>query len=181
MNEIVNLQKVPVNPLVVGKIGRAYGFRGWVKIISFTDKVDNIFNYVPWFILLKSHWKLMTLDSWKMVGKHYIAKITNISDRECAISLSQSRLIIDSSLLPKLNNDEYYWEDIIGCQVMTVIGIYIGCVIRIIETPAHDILVVRLDENNFINTKDCLIPFVDKKIIKSIDLIMNLIIVDWNI
>ena len=43
--------------IVVGKISSPYGVKGWVKLFSYTDPVDNILQYRPWFIKQKGVWK----------------------------------------------------------------------------------------------------------------------------
>ncbi|ADV33580.1 ribosome maturation factor rimM [Candidatus Blochmanniella vafra str. BVAF] len=172
----------PLDPVIIGKIGGAYGVQGWLKIISFTDKIEDIFKYCPWFILLRSQWKLMILENWRVINKHYIAKISDISSREIAMSLAQCNLIIDSKSLPILKKEgEYYWKDIIGCEVINIDGDYLGYVINIIETQAHDVLVIKLNSHDDVKIKSCLIPFVQKKIIKYVSIINRTIIVDWGI
>lgn len=170
----------PVNPIVIGKIKRAYGVRGWVKIVSFTDKSENIFCYAPWLVFLKNQWKLIRLECWKSIKEKYIVKISGVSNREMAMLLTNSNLIIGETQLPFLCNNEYYWKDIIGCTVITVQGNDLGCVDYIIETIAHDVLVVKLFKQNFVKTKNCLIPFIYNRIIKNVNLIKNVIVVDWN-
>ena len=36
--------------VIVGKIGAPYGVKGWVKINSYTETPEGIFEYAPWFI-----------------------------------------------------------------------------------------------------------------------------------
>ena len=36
--------------IVVGKFGATYGIRGWLKVFSYTDNTESIFDYAPWFI-----------------------------------------------------------------------------------------------------------------------------------
>lgn len=171
----------PKHPVVIGRIGGVYGIQGWVKVISFTEKVDNIFRYSPWLILFKSQWILINLESWRLIKKKYIAKIVGVTNRNIAMSLTNSKLVIDDSQLPSLYNNEYYWKDIIGCTVITVVqGNNLGYVVRIIETIAYDVLVVRDLNKRFVKMKDYLIPFVQDKIIKSINLIDKVILVNWD-
>ncbi len=33
--------------VLVGKLGAAYGIRGWLKLHSYTDEPENIFDYAP--------------------------------------------------------------------------------------------------------------------------------------
>lgn len=171
----------PVDPIVIGKLGGAYGVKGWIKVISFTDKTDNIFNYNPWLIFFKERWTLIRLECWKLTKKQcYIAKIFGIANREIAMSLTNCSLVINSSQLPLLCNNEYYWKDIIGCKVVTVYGNNLGCVDYIIETTAYDILVLDVFDKNVIKIKNYFIPFVQDKIIKRVDLKENVVVVDWD-
>lgn len=169
-------------PVTVGKIGGVYGILGWIKIISFTDKLDSIFTYNPWFIYLDLHWKLIYLDRWCFLGKHYIAKIKNISNRESAQSLVHGLIAVDAQIFPPLELGEYYCKDLIGCAVMIDHKKLLGYVIKIIETTANDVLVVSMNKKNGINKiKEYLIPFVEEKVIKQVDLKSRIIIVDWDI
>ena len=34
--------------IVVGRITGVYGIQGWVKVMSYTDPVENILSYTPW-------------------------------------------------------------------------------------------------------------------------------------
>lgn len=183
MSDIVTIH-FPIQPIVVGRIGGAYGIKGWVKIISFTDKIINIFYYDPWFVFFKDQWKLMRLECWKLRQKQCcIAKVFGISNREEAMLLNNCDLVIDNSQLPNLCNNEYYWKDIIGCKVVTIKGNSLGYIYNIIETIAHDILVIKnINNNNFVKTNkiDCLVPFVHNKIIKNINLTEHVIVVDWD-
>ena len=36
--------------VIVGKLGRPYGVRGWQVLHSFTERSENLFSYAPWFV-----------------------------------------------------------------------------------------------------------------------------------
>ena len=36
--------------VIVGRIGAAYGVRGWVHVSSFTEPPENLLSYSPWLI-----------------------------------------------------------------------------------------------------------------------------------
>lgn len=171
----------PVKFITIGKIGGAYGILGWVRIISFTDKSDSIFSYIPWFIYFQSAWKLIYLDQWKFLGKRYIAKIQGISNREIAKLFTNYFIVIDVKQFPCLQYNDYYCRDLIECVVMTTDGECLGTVVKIIETIAHDVLVIKLHKKyNFKEKKECLIPFVLDKVIKTVNIGDRIIVVDWD-
>ena len=48
--------------IVVGKISSAYGIKGWVKVISFTDPEDNLLQYRPWYLKQAGQWKNVAIS-----------------------------------------------------------------------------------------------------------------------
>ncbi|WWP00210.1 MAG: ribosome maturation factor RimM [Candidatus Dasytiphilus stammeri] len=168
------------NPLSLGKIGSAYGVRGWIKLISFTQNKKNIFFYQPWFINQhhSNQWIKIELEKWYDKPPGFIIKIKGINDRETAKKYNNSDIIIESSQLPILEEGEYYWKDIIGCMVITVDGDQLGKVVRLLSTISHDILVVKVDRYKI---KEILIPFIENKVISQINLKRKLISISWKI
>lgn len=183
INNYNNNIMIPVGFVIIGQIGGVYGILGWIKVISFTDQIDSIFNYKPWILCSKFQKKIVYLDKWRFLGKCYIAKIKGISDRESAKLLMHYLIVIDVQKFPYLSDGEYYCKDLIGCTVIIdYSNIYIGCVISIMETNAHDVLVVKISEDvSICKKKECLIPFVEDKIIKKVNIYDRVIIVDWDI
>ncbi|UNB92174.1 MAG: ribosome maturation factor RimM [gamma proteobacterium endosymbiont of Trioza apicalis] len=162
-------------PLIIGKICSPHGILGWQKVISFTQKIENLFKYQPWYIKKKLKYKILKLERWKYFNKNLIIKLKNINNRNIAKLFTNCKIIINYSQLPKLNDGNYYWKDIIGCKIININNYKIGKIIEIIETVCNNVLVV-------INLKKkYFIPFIYNKIIKNIDLINNIIKVDWNI
>jgi len=53
------------NPVVVGRLGAVYGIKGWLKVNSFTDNLESIFDYMPWLIQQKGTWREIKLTGWK--------------------------------------------------------------------------------------------------------------------
>ena len=79
------------------------------------------------------------------------------------------------SQLAPLPDGEYYWMDIIGCDVVNVQGIELGRLESIMETGANDVFVVQDDQYS---GKELLIPWVES-VVLDVDLGNSLITVDW--
>ncbi|HET9678807.1 MAG TPA: ribosome maturation factor RimM [Buchnera sp. (in: enterobacteria)] len=167
--------------LVIGKIKSAYGILGWMKIHSFTEKKKNIFNYQPWYI--EKNFDLLNLETWKKNKKNFLIKIKDINNRSQATKIVNQHIMIEEKvLLPFLKKKEYYWKDIIKCHVFDLNLIFLGIVVKIIETGNHDVLVINSLKKNHNNKKtEILIPFIDKKIIKDINIQKKKILVNWNL
>ncbi|MCR3756032.1 MAG: ribosome maturation factor RimM [Sodalis sp. Psp] len=173
----------PVDPVILGKIGPVYGIRGWLRVLSSTDDTASIFDYQPWFIKKTSEWCQIELESWKR-HKHQdlIIKIRGIEDRENATLLTNYEIVVDASQLPNLDNNEYYWKDLIGCRVVTTSGYQMGTVIDLMKTGSNDVLVVNANlKNAFCTTvQEKLIPFLYGQVIKDVDLTTHIIKVEWD-
>ncbi|PLK58530.1 ribosome maturation factor RimM [Candidatus Palibaumannia cicadellinicola] len=167
-------------PVVLGQINSAYGIHGWLKMISSTEYAESIFHYQPWFIKRINTWQQITLDDWKYHSNGIIIKIKSIKNRESAKLLTNCQIIVDASQLPDLSDGEYYWKDLIGCQVETVNGSPLGKVINLIETGSNDVMVVKANRKDSSIIYELLIPFLYGKVIKNIDLATSIIQVDWD-
>ena len=165
--------------VIIGRVSTVYGVKGWVKIYSHTDPKENIFHYFPWYIRKKGQWQLVDVDGTKVNGKHLIAHLKGCDDREIARQYTDCDIATLKEQLPQLEQGEYYWSDLLGLSVLTVEGLQLGKVQKLLETGANDVLVVRATENS-IDDRERLIPYLPEQVICSVDLKDKQIIVDWD-
>jgi len=170
----------PANPLILGKMGAAYGIRGWLKVFSSTEDAESIFDYQPWFIQRAGQWQLIDLEGWKRHNQDMIIKVKGIDDRDTAGLLTNCDIVVSAEQLPALDNGDYYWKDLIGCQVVTTQGYTLGKVAELMETGSNDVLVVKANLKDAFGAKERLIPFLDGQVIKNVDLTTGTIEVDWD-
>jgi len=125
--------------------------------------------------------KKINLEEWRYSNKELIIKIQNINDRKTAYFFNNLDIFVDSLQFPKLKKGEYYWKDLIGCQVITMFNCLLGIVIDLIKTGSNDVLIVQSFQNNYFNNKkNIMIPFIKNLVIKNIDLLTNIIYIDWD-
>ncbi len=159
----------------VGELSGAFGIQGWVKIRSYTDPRENILNYSPWELELRGErWQVEVLAG-RRQGQTVVAALTGIFTREEAQALRGAKISIARSQLPKLPPGEFYWVDLIGCKVYDLEGRELGQVVKIMETGANDVLIVRDGQ-----AKEILIPWVRDQVIRELDLDAGKIRVDWD-
>lgn len=171
----------PDELLVVGRITSVFGVRGWVKIHSYADKPENIFDYQPWRIKVGGAERLLQVDEWRDQGGKLVAHISGIDDRDVAREVCQQDIFIDKSLLPKLEAGEFYWDQLIGLEVVTRHSgaeQVLGKVASLLETGANDVLVVR-GEATGEATQERLIPYAPQYVLE-IDLQNGRMLVDWD-
>ncbi|QCI21112.1 ribosome maturation factor RimM [Buchnera aphidicola (Hyperomyzus lactucae)] len=168
----------PFKPLLIGKVGKAYGILGWISVFSFTEKEEKIFKYLPWFFYKEKKWTKVQINNWKKHKNNFIVQIKGISDRSKARKVTNSDILISKHKLPSLKKNEYYWNDIINYEVFNVDKHYLGKVTSLIRTKNNDILIIKNSLEKF--NKNILIPFIENQIIKNIDTHYKYITVQWN-
>ncbi|MCM2680482.1 ribosome maturation factor RimM [Echinimonas agarilytica] len=165
--------------IVVGKIGTPYGIKGWVKIHSSTDSIENIFDYKPWLIQHGGSQLEMTIETWRWHNKGLVAKFDGIDDRNEAERLTNATITVHESVLPKLEN-EFYWRDLIGCEVITTKGYNLGKVEGLLETGSADVLRVKANPKDAFGQTERLIPYIDGQFVLDINMVDKQITVDWD-
>lgn len=159
--------------VTIGRISGLYGVKGWVKVQSYTDPRENIFNYDPWQLRLGEEWRTFDVEAIQTHGKGIIAKLRQVADRDQAAALLRSEIAIERTQLPALADNEYYWRDLQGLTVLNMSGVVLGKVESLLETGANDVLVVRQED------REILIPYVPGGIVQRIDLVSREMQVDW--
>ena len=158
--------------LIIGRINGLYGVRGWVKIYSHTDPISNILDYTPWQLWQHGAWHTVAVQQGQVHGKGIIACLAGYSDRDQAARLLGADIAIFRDQLPPPPPDEYYWSDLIGLTVINQAAETLGVVEALLETGAHDVLVVK-------GERERLIPFVLEQGVLAVDLEARQIRVDW--
>ncbi|MBA3989112.1 ribosome maturation factor RimM [Aliidiomarina maris] len=167
------------NPVILGTIGAVYGIKGWLKINSFTDQPEGIFEYQPWLVGQEGNWQPMEVAQWRWHNKGLIAKFANMDDRDAAQLLVGRKLAIAADQLPQLPDDEFYWRDLIGLQVVNTENYDMGTVSQMLPTVSNDVLVVTANSNDAFGKRERLIPFIQSQYVVAVDRDAKRITVDW--
>lgn len=168
-------------PVEVGQFGSVYGVRGWLRIHSYTEIPESIFEYKPWFIKNKSEgWREIQLVEWKRHAGGYICKLEGFDQREDAQFLTNFSVFIDESVLPELPEGEFYINSLIGMKVINQEGYDLGEIVDLMETGANDVLVIKANENDEYGKKERLLPLVFDTTILNVDKDTNIVNVIWD-
>ena len=169
--------------VILGRISGVYGVKGWVKVFSYTDPMEAIVDYSPWYIRAEncktSDWTKVKLKSGKRQAKTVVAKLENCNDRDQAMTYVGTEIAIDLQQLEQLKEkDEYYWRDLIGLRVINQQDITLGTVKSLLETGANDVLVVVSEVDG--KEIERLIPWTMGIAIIRVDVAQGVISVDWD-
>ncbi|MGM0430756.1 MAG: ribosome maturation factor RimM [Pseudomonadota bacterium] len=164
--------------IVVGRIGAVYGVKGWLKVQSFTDDPESIFEYSPWLLSQKTEREMKVVE-WRRHNNGLIARLEGISDRDEAARLTGADICITADELPALAEDEFYWRDLIGMRVINTDGYDMGVVEQIMPTASNDVLVVKANSNDGFGKSERLIPFIQSEYVTEVNKEEKRIQVEW--
>lgn len=117
-------------------------------------------------------WQSCKLEDLRQHGDGLVVRLSGIAERTAAESLAGFYIGAPREELPATGNDEYYWADLVGLEVVNMQEQCLGRVESLIETGANQVLVTRDGE------RERLLPFV-AQVVKSVDLPQRRIRVEW--
>lgn len=166
--------------IVLGRITSAFGIKGWVKVYSFTDPMENVLDYRTWTLRLRDGTRRqVVVEEGRRQGSGLAARLQDVSDRDQAQSLANAEILVTSDRLPQLEPGEYYWHQLEGLRVETVGGEKLGYVDHLFETGANDVLVVKGTADSR-DPRQRLIPYLPGQVVKEVDLGGKRLVVDWD-
>ena len=126
----------------IGKITGVHGVKGYVKAVSFAESIS-VFR--PGLELMVRD--LDGRDAWFEIEKaapHKTGLLILFSgvDRNVAETLSGRELHVRRADLPELEEDAYYWNDLIGLKVTDASRGDLGRIESVIATGSNDVFVV---------------------------------------
>ena len=154
-----------VDYLKVGKIVNTHALQGEVRVISQSDFKDERFRpgselfidfnseLIP--VVVKSHRTNKNFDLLRFNDLYHINDVEKYKGCE---------LLVDGSNLSDLDEAEFYFYEIIGCQVKTIDGESLGEIVDILQTGANDVWVIGRP-----GQKDLLIPYIED-VVKTVDI-----------
>ena len=151
--------------IIIGKLGKARGLDGTLKIIPLTDFEGRFDNLTE----ISVGGKMFQVEKVQHIGNEIFIKLQNVDSREVAKTLTNKFLTVSRADAAPLDDDEFYTFDIIGCEVFDG-DKNIGTVKNVLKTGSNDIFQV-------VGETEILIPAL-KFVIKKIDVANKKIAVD---
>ena len=75
--------------VVVGRIAGHYGVKGWVKVNSYTEPREKIFDYRPWYLEHDGVARQIEIVGCRAQGKGLIVQFAGMADRETALATDE--------------------------------------------------------------------------------------------
>lgn len=136
----------PVRWVAVGRITRAHGVRGEVRVLPLTD-VDTRFEPSSQLFAGESEERPLTVAASRPDRGRLLVRFEEIPDRTSAEALTGAYLFVPATSSPALPEGEFWPHELIGAEVVTDSGRSIGTLREVVHTNANDVWVVR-DEDD---------------------------------
>ena len=155
--------------LVVGHVTKPHGTKGELFVWPLTDNVDDVYAPGSMVLIGDEHGELdaeagsLVVESTRDFKRGLLVKFRGLVDREAVAELGNRYLLVPIDSVPPREEDEVYYHELLGMQVVTRDGETVGEVREVYETePAH-LLEVKSSAG-----KIHLIPFAER-IVKKVD------------
>lgn len=157
----------------VGKVVNTQGIRGELRAISSTDFPDIRFGKGSKLVLVDTAASKTSIavevESGRQHKNVYVIKLKGFDNINEVERFKGWDIKVTEDSLIELEEDEYYYHEIVGCRVITDEGKEIGTVTEILTTGANDVWVVEREKG-----KPVLVPVIDD-VLLSVDVEQKLI------
>ena len=151
----------------VGRLGAAHGVRGWLRVQSFTDPPQRLFEWKIWFVGTR---EIRVLEA-RPQGNGWIARLEGVDERDAASRLTGQMILVEHEALPPTEGREHYRDDLVGFEVRNLEGVLLGAVDHYIDTPGNTVMVIQ-------GEREHLVP-VTREHLRSVDKDARSLVVDW--
>jgi 16S rRNA processing protein RimM len=135
------------NFFVVGRVLRAWGIRGDVKIAPFTDRPEDFKSYQAVFV--GPQCKRYDVKSFRPYQGNWLLHLNGVESRNDAETLHGQEILIEAAQRPR-QEGEFFAREVIGLKVRTIDGEELGEVVEILVTGANDVYVVKGDRGEIL-------------------------------
>lgn len=175
--------ELPADAIEVGRIADAWGVKGWFKVLPHSADPQALFSSTRWYLQppekgAKSFTGtvLLRVRETKEHSDVIVARADGVEDRTAAEGLRGARIFVPRSCFPSAGDDEYYWVDLLGLEVVNREGVALGQVKDLVSTGPQTVLVIVYEHEG--KPAERMIPFV-AAYVDGVDLAARRITVDW--
>ena len=187
MHPSLDPAELPADAIEVGRIADAWGIKGWFKVLPHSASPEALFSSKRWYLLSPDRpvkgvtpWVgalLLKIKEAKDHSDSVVACSEQVPDRNAAEALRGARVFVPRSSFPTAAQDEYYWVDLIGLDVVNRQGEAMGQVKDLLSTGPQTVLVLAYQDDTD-QEAERMIPFVSA-FVDAVDLPGRRITVDW--
>lgn len=127
----------------IGRVVRAQGMKGEVRVQSLTDFPERLTGLKQvWMTLGQDAPRIILVEKMRWQKSAPIFKFVGVNSRDEAEHLIQGLLQLRREELLPLPSDTFYVFEVVGMTVLTEEGQTVGTVVEVLSLPANDVYVV---------------------------------------
>ncbi len=138
--------------VTLAAVSGAHGVTGEVRLKLFTDDIDALRHYASF------NDGALTLKTLRPTKDGAIVRFAEINDRNAAEKLRSTVLSVPRDTLPKLDEGEYYFSDLLGLPCVSTSGEDLGVCIAVENFGAGDIIEVQRPDKGGKPGKKFMVP-----------------------
>ena len=158
--------------LEIGKIVKAHGLKGRVKVLSYLESGGEMLQSLDEVFISRGKDQPVSyaLKNFQVKGKCFYLDMEGVESIDQAEALLGRSVFAPADKMGVLSEDEYYWQQLIGLEVMTEAGTPIGTLTEIFPTGSNDVFVCRGGE------REILLPAI-ADVVLTVDLKKKILVV----
>jgi 16S rRNA processing protein RimM len=179
----IEAAELPADAIEVGRIAAAWGVKGWFKVLPHSADPQALFSSKRWYLQpsergprVFSGTVLLRVREARDHSGTIVARADGVDDRAAAETLKGARIFVPRSSFPTASDDEFYWVDLLGLDVVNREGVHLGQVRDLMATGPQTVLVLEYEEGG--KKLERMLPFVSAYV-ERVDLKARRIEVDW--
>ncbi|HOM28528.1 MAG TPA: ribosome maturation factor RimM [Deltaproteobacteria bacterium] len=134
----------------IARVTGSHGLKGRLRVTALGGTPEHLARYSKYYIGSRlSPSRVISLEIRK---RHAVIALEGVETVDQARALKGELLSVSREDLPDLEEDWYYWRDLVGLVVEDCDGRRLGTVVRLFPTGSNDVLEVEGD-------KSFLVPF----------------------
>jgi 16S rRNA processing protein RimM len=154
----------PGRLIPLGRVANTHGVHGEIRLLPYAFPCQTLVKGLTIFLLQEDgETRPYTIAGVRLHRPFVLLKLETIDSLELAENLREKVLAVEESVLPPVQDGEFYYYQVVGLPVRTTAGREIGVISQVFFSGGHDIWVVREGE------KEYLIP-VTEEIVRVIDI-----------
>jgi 16S rRNA processing protein RimM len=156
----------------VGRIAGAHGLRGAVRLRLDNPGSDSLARLSHITVELGGESRVLKIVDVARAGAGMLRVVLEgVDDVDAALALKGANVMVAAADLPPVGPHEFYYHDLIGCEVRLTDGRMLGTVAEVFSAGANDVMVVRGDG------REILVPVIED-VVKSMELAARRVVVE---
>jgi 16S rRNA processing protein RimM len=166
------LARAPDRLILMGVFGAPQGVHGEVRVKSLTGEPGAIGGYGP--LTDKGGKRAFAFESLRpLKDDMLVARLAGVSTHEAAEALKGVEIFARRDQLPPPDEDEFYYEDLVGLEAVDTAGTRLGRVVSLMNYGAGDVLEIAPAQGG----ETLLLPFT-KRVAPRVDFDAGRIVID---